>query len=193
MRIPVSEHTSRPWRIHELTPDFRVEDVWALPDVGGVDAVPLLVEMLASYDPSHSSSFAVRNLFALRWKLGGLLHLDGPDSGVGTRVATLRDRLPADLRAAPGPVFDGVPFTSLYLLEDEWAAETANQTMHGVLHIGRVPANGGGFRAQMAILVKPNRLLGEAYMALIKPFRYVLVYPPLLHEIGRAWRAARTT
>ena len=27
MRLPNSAHTSRPWRIHELTPDFRLEDV----------------------------------------------------------------------------------------------------------------------------------------------------------------------
>jgi hypothetical protein len=28
MRLPNSAHTSRPWRIHELTRDFRLEDVW---------------------------------------------------------------------------------------------------------------------------------------------------------------------
>jgi hypothetical protein len=39
----------------------------------------------------------------------------------------------------------------------------------------------------MAVLVKPNGVLGEAYMAFIKPFRYLLVYPPLLNEIGREW------
>jgi hypothetical protein len=31
MRLPDTAHTSRPWRIHELTGDFRLEDVWALP------------------------------------------------------------------------------------------------------------------------------------------------------------------
>jgi hypothetical protein len=31
MRLPNSVHTSRPWRIHELTRDFRLEDVWELP------------------------------------------------------------------------------------------------------------------------------------------------------------------
>ena len=35
MRLPRSAHTARPWRIHELAPDFRVEDVWALPARGG--------------------------------------------------------------------------------------------------------------------------------------------------------------
>lgn len=35
MKLPRSAHASRPWRIHDLTRDFRVEDVWALPTPGG--------------------------------------------------------------------------------------------------------------------------------------------------------------
>jgi len=67
----------------------------------------------------------VRALFAIRWKLGQLLGWDAPDAGLGSRVPTLRDRLPMDLRDAPsGPDFDALPFTSLYLLDDEWAAES---------------------------------------------------------------------
>src|SRR5436305_8743853 len=186
MRRPESAHTSRPWRIHELAPEFRLEDVWGLSAPGGTERFPEAVELIASFDPSRSSSPAVRGLFALRWKLGELFGWDRPDTGAGASVPTLRDRLPPDLRDAPGPEFEALPFTSLYLLEDEWAAEAANQTMHGVMHLGRVSAEGGGFRVQIAVLVKPNGLLGETYMALIKPFRYLLVYPPLLHEIGRA-------
>jgi hypothetical protein len=60
--------------------------------------------------------------------------------------------------------------------------------MHGVIHIGWVPDGTGGFRGQMAILVKPNGLLGTAYMAAIKPFRYLIVYPALLRQWERAWR-----
>lgn len=40
----------------------------------------------------------------------------------------------------------------------------------------------------MAVLVKPNGLLGKAYMAAIKPFRYLIVYPALVRMIGREWR-----
>jgi hypothetical protein len=40
MRLPDAAHTSRPWRIHELTPDFRIEDVWALPTPGGPGDFP---------------------------------------------------------------------------------------------------------------------------------------------------------
>src|SRR5918995_1857264 len=96
MRLPNTAHTSRPWRIHELTPDFRLEDVWA--------------------------------------------------------------------------------------------AEIVNRTVHGVMHIGWVPNQTGGYRGEMAVYVKPNGLLGACYMAAIRPFRHLIVYPPLMRQIDRDWR-----
>jgi hypothetical protein len=99
--------------------------------------------------------------------------------------------LPEDLRDAPsGPDSDGFRFTPLYLTDDEWAVEIANQTVHGVLHLGWVPDVAGGYRGQMAVLVKPNGLLGSAYMAAIMPFRYLIVYPAMLRQIGRTWQAS---
>jgi Protein of unknown function (DUF2867) len=86
-----------------------------------------------------------------------------------------------------GPDFDALPFTSLYLLDNEWAAEIVNRTVHGVMHIGWVPDGTGGHRGEMAVYVKPDGLLGTAYMAAIAPFRHRIVYPPMLREIGRAW------
>ena len=59
--------------------------------------------------------------------------------------------------------------------------------MHGVIHLGWVPDEVGGYRGQMAVLVKTNGLFGDAYMAAIKPFRYLLVYPSMLRAIGAAW------
>jgi hypothetical protein len=190
MRLPESAHTARPWRIHELAPDFRLEDVWALPTPSTrPEDFRRAVERFAGSDPSQSSSSVVRGLFALRWKLGELLGWDAPKAGVGARVPTLRDRLPDDLREAPGPKFETLPFRSLYLLEDEWAAETANQTVHGVLHLGWVSDGAGGYRGQMAVLVKPNGFFGDAYMAAIKPFRHLLVYPQMIRDIEREWAA----
>ena len=190
MRLPNSAHISRPWRIHELTQDFRLEDVWALPTPGGADDFPRLVHMMASGDPAEDSSRLAGAVWALRWKMGELLGWDAPDTGLGSRVRPLRDRLPEDLRDAPsGPDFPALPFTPLYLLDDEFAAEIANQTMHGVLHLGWVPDGTGGYHGQMAVIVKPNGLLGNAYMAAIAPFRHLFVYPLMLRQIGRDWRA----
>src|SRR5918993_912224 len=121
MRLPNTAHTSRPWRIHELTRDFRLEDVWALPTPGGPDDFPRVVQGfpqlargLDAADPSPGFSRVARALWAIRWKLGALLGWDRPDRGLGSRVPTLRDRLPADLRETPsGPDLDR--FASLYL------------------------------------------------------------------------------
>ena len=194
MRLPATAHTSRPWRIHEIAADFTLEDVWALPTPGGPDELDRLVRQFARGNDARDSSPAQRFLFAARRKLGELFGWDKPDEGVGNRVATLRDRLPADLREGPrGPAFRSAPFTSVYQTHDEWAAEMANKTVQAVLHIGWVPDGSGGYRGQMAVLVKPNGLFGTLYMAAIKPFRYLAVYPAPIRSIGAEWESDSPT
>jgi hypothetical protein len=186
-RLSESEHRSRPWRIHEIAPDFQLEDVWALPTPGGPDDFPRLVAMATRLDPSRGESRVARALLALREGIGGLLGWDRDASGLDSRVDRLRDRLPDDLRSRPLPQTGALPFEPVYMTDDELALELANQTVHGVLHLGWVPDGEGGWRGQMAILVKPNGLLGRAYMLAITPFRHTIVYPALLRDFGRAW------
>jgi hypothetical protein len=52
-----------------------------------------------------------------------------------------------------------------------------------VLHLGWV-RDGAGHHGQMAVLVKPNGLVGSAYMAAITPFRHLIVYPRMMEQIG---------
>jgi Protein of unknown function (DUF2867) len=54
--------------------------------------------------------------------------------------------------------------------------------------LGWVADGAGGFRGQMAVYVKPNGLLGNGYMAAIRPFRHLVVYPPMVRQIAPAWR-----
>ncbi len=161
--------------------------MWALPTPGGPDDFPRLVQVMAASDPAKGSSRVARALWALRWKLGEWFGWDDPDAGIGTRVPTLRDRLPDDLRETAAADIT-LPFSTVYRLEDEWVAEIANRTVHGVVHVGWV-ADGAGYRGEMAVYVKPNGRLGKAYMAAIMPFRHRLVYPPMLRDIARAWQA----
>ena len=173
-------------RIHEIVPDFTLDGVWELPTPGGPGDFPRLVELMASLDPTKRSPLVVRALFAVRMKLGERFGWDNQAPGGDT--TTLRDRLPADLRGGPsGPTFV-LPFTPLFLLDDEYAAEIANKTMHGVLHLSWVPDSDGGHHGRMSVYVKPNGRLGGVYMAAIKPFRR-LIYPQLMRRIEREWRA----
>src|SRR6266568_4317508 len=90
---------------------------------------------------------------------GELLGWDGPDAGPGSRVPTLRDRLPADLREAPsGPDFAALPFTSLYLTSDEWAAEIVKPDRSR----GHAPRLGSGWDRR---LPRPDGRPGQAKRA----------------------------
>lgn len=168
---------------------MRVYDVWALPTPGGPCDFQLLVRQFLDSSPSANLPPLVRALFAIRWRLGEWLGWDGPDVSVGSRVASLRERLDDELRALPAPDPQEMPFTTVYLTDNEWAAELANKTVHCVLHLSWVPDPGlpGGFRGQMAVLVKPSGWWGRIYMAAIAPFRHFLVYPALMRGIGARW------
>lgn len=191
-RLPNATHTARPWRIHDLVPDYRLEDVWALPTPGGPDDFHYLVEGFASGATGDSPSRAARLLWAIRWKLGEVFGWDDEDERSAATRPTLRDRLPADLEAAPrGPEFATLPFTPVYLLPNEFAAGVANRTVEGIMHLGWVPDGSGGYRGEMAVYVKPKGLFGAAYMAAIKPFRYFVVYPPMMRHIARTWDAGK--
>jgi Protein of unknown function (DUF2867) len=181
-----TDHTSQPWRIHTIAKDFRLLDVWALPTPGGRDDFPKLVQLMAGFDPAETSA-VVRGLFAIRWTLGRLFGVDRPETGLGKRVRTLNDRVPDEL-ADTATCFDAHLFTPLYVADDEFALEIANQTVHGVMHVGWVADGFGGYRGQMAVLVRPNGALGAAYLAAIAPFRHLIVYPMMMRDIGRAWR-----
>jgi len=65
-RRPTTAHVSRPWRVHEFTEDFDLEDVWAQPTPGGPDDLARLVRQFTG---PGEEPLVLRVLFALRWKL----------------------------------------------------------------------------------------------------------------------------
>jgi hypothetical protein len=204
MRLPNAAHESRPWRIREIVPDFTLEDAWALPAHGGAGDFPTLLDSVLAADPANSESLPARLLWRVRDRLGswfGLGRISVPsDSGrddgggklpiPGTDETSLADRLPADLRNTAAEIdFGSTPLVPLYLIDTEFAAELSNRTVHGVMHLAWVNQGEGRYQGQMAVYVKPRGPFGKGYLAVIKPFRYWIVYPALLRQIERAWSA----
>jgi hypothetical protein len=203
MRLPNAAHESGPWRIRAIVPDFTLEDVWTLPAVnGGIEDFQTAIEMAVSFDPANAESLPTRVLWGVRDRLGswfGLGRISAPiDSGwddaagklpiPGKNETSLTDRLPDDLRNTAADLhFDSLPFAPLYRTDFEFAAELSNQTVHGVMHLSWVDQGEDRYQGQMAVYVKPRGPFGKGYMALIKPFRYWIVYPALMRQIERAW------
>lgn len=200
MRVPNQTQQSQPWRIHEVVPDFTLEDVWVHPEVSGTaDDFASVLELFTTGDPAHSAGLPTRILWGARDLLGRWFDLggisdphDGAEPGLpipGSTEASLAERLPADLVGTADDVrFDRLPFVPLYLLADEFAAEISNKTVHGVMHLTWVDEGDGRYHGQMAVYVKPRGRFGRAYMAFIKPFRYLIVYPALERQLARGWQ-----
>lgn len=188
-RLDPVAHGDLPWRVHEITGDFDLEDVWRYPIVGGRDDFAQVVSVLTQAPIVERSGPVFRTLWAARWALGRLLRWDRAELDVGTAVPSIRARLPADLRDVPtGPQMGDTPMRSVYLLPDEFVTELANSTCHAVMHLGWTPIGAERWALQMAVLVKPRGRFGAAYMAAIAPIRHVIVYPRMLATCGRIWQ-----
>jgi hypothetical protein len=191
-RLPRTAHRALSWRIHEIAPDFEIEDVWSYraPGAGPDDFGAMLAAIRAAGGPGSSSRLS-HALFALRWRLGKLFGWDNERGGLGSRVSSLRDRLPEDLRGTAETDPPGSPFTSLYRLPREAAREIANGTVHAVMHLGWAEGD-DGWELRMAVLVRPNGWFGRMYLAAILPFRLLIVYPAMTRQWEGAWRTRMT-
>jgi Protein of unknown function (DUF2867) len=193
MRLPKAEHEAHPWVIAQIAPEFELIDAWALPAQGGPNDFDALLKIMASLDGANAESAVTRALFRVRYQLGAWLGWDDAARKLpipGCTETTLSQRLSADLRGiATGPDLSSTSFTPLYRTGDEWAAELSNGTVHAVLHVAWVDQGEDQYRGQMGVYVKPRGRSGATYMALIRPFRHLVVYPALMRQIGRAWQA----
>jgi Protein of unknown function (DUF2867) len=183
------------WRLQALAPDFKQEDVWPLPVEGDAADFGRLVKIMTSGgDPLVSGPLPARLLWQARDRLGALLGIGrvsapADDSTECSADASLSRRLPADLRGSVTDVhFESVPFVPIYRTSDEFAAELMNSSVHAVMHLAWVRQDNGRFAGFMGVYVKPNGPLGRAYMAFIRPFRHLIVYPTLIDRIEKSWQ-----
>lgn len=187
-RLSHAAHTSEPWRIHELAPDFEIEDVWRVitPGAGADDFLPALKVILQEGGRPTGEGPAARFLFALRWKLGTWFGWDRPDQGLGswsTSLAELIAEVPEPLVTSRG----SSPFSPVYRMSHEAASEMGNATVHGVMHFGWVPGDGGDYELRVTVLTKPHGKAGRLYMLLITPFRLLFVWPPMISAWEKRW------
>jgi hypothetical protein len=196
VRLPNAAHEAHPWVIAQIASDFRLLDVWGLPAQGGPGEFATLVEIMASLDPANGDSRATRALFSLRYRLGAWFGWDDATSKLpvpGSAETSLSARVPEHLRdtTTRSVVVSSTTFIPLYRTDDEWAAELSNRTVHAVVHLAWIDQGEDVYRGQMGVYVKTRGKLGASYMALIGPFRHLIVYPALMRQIKRAWETRR--
>ena len=198
MRLSNAVYLAHPWRITAVAPDFKLLDAWDLPVEGSRDDFDVFLQVMRTLDLRQSASGLVRALFWLRDRMGRLFRWnDGGWDGrtvklpiPGCTETTLRVRLPEDLKqSVPAPEVSAAKFRALYHTSSECAEELSNATVHAIKHLVWIDQGGGLYRGQMGVFVKPRGRFGSFYLALIGPFRRLLVYPAGVRLIGNAWAA----
>jgi hypothetical protein len=191
-RIDPAEHLAAPLRVHGLASDFELLDVWEYP----IRARPphdlpyflafarrVQTEMVAGRGPAAW-------LFRLRAAMGRAFGWDDKPEPLpipGCEETTLRARLdPADVAEPP----DAMGFALVYELPNEALHEISNSTVHALMHIAWVDKGDGTHAPRMAVYVKPRGWLGRLYMAIISPFRHLVVYPAMMRTLSTAWSTA---
>lgn len=186
MRIDPAEFRALNLRVNALLHDVPLEDAWSIPLSGGGDGRTIQDVRALMAEGRGNAPAAVKALFALRHYVGNLLGWD--DRAAVREGASFADRLTVEDRAAsldtPGTAHGS--FNILYRFEHEQLAEIRNATVlaFSSLSIRPVP---GGYLLYLGVFVQPVHRFTRLYMALIAPFRRVIVYPALIRQVQSAW------
>jgi hypothetical protein len=177
-------------RAHELLADVPLHDVWMveLPG-GGLNRTLSDARAFMSAENLMSLNPVVRALFQLRAWLGRVFRWDSPTRTPSAQsfIHRLSDEDRKQSFVEPGSS-DG-PFTVIYVRPFEAVSEIRNATVHAFSVLAFEQCS-GGYRLFWAIYVAPVSRLTALYMALIDPFRRVLIYPAVLRHVHQSWRAA---
>lgn len=178
---------------HRLLAGVPLHDVWRVDLPGGGPGRSLAdVRSLLAFESVARTNPAVRFLFRLRGWLGTLFRWDAAGSEPAAADArSFLARVPDSLRrrSDPEPGSQDGPFTLLYALEREAVSEVRNATVHAFSVLALEPG-AEGYRLHWAIYVAPVGRFTGLYMALIDPFRRLLIYPAVLRHLRRAWASA---
>ena len=187
MRVTPADFQKLNLRCHALLSDVPLHDVWAIPlDGGGPGRSMRDARAILFGDRRPSSNFAVRGLFALRWALGRAFGWDDErhDPPGMSYVHRLAEADRSQSEVPPG-TREG-RFRVLYVVGDEALSELRNAIVHAFLALALTPS-AAGYTLYLAVYVKPVSRFSTLYMALIDPFRRLVVYPALGRHAQQRW------
>jgi hypothetical protein len=97
------------------------------------------------------------------------------------------ERMKPEDRQPVRPPDSRFPFQLVYDRERERLLEFSNGSLHGLLHLSWACKSGTLHAPRMAVYVKPRGCFGRLYLALIYPFRLLVVYPAIMRASQRRW------
>jgi hypothetical protein len=188
-QISTQEFERLPLRVHDFLAGVPLHDVWAI-DLPRTRSGITLDEFVRTANTRLCAlSPAARALLKIRLFIGRLLGWDREPAA--TARETFATRLTdADLSKSlvPAGTREGL-FRVVYRFENEQLLELINRTAHAAA-LSALVETADAYRFYFGVYVRSVGRFTPVYMALIDPFRKLLVYPSLLRTVRASWNQA---
>ena len=185
-RISTQEFERLPLRAHDFLAGVPLHDVWAIDLPRKRSGITLDEFLRAAGGLPFTPSPVVRALLSVRFFVGRLLRWDRePDAPVRATFATRLTTADRAKSLAPAGAREG-PFRVVYRFENEQLLELINRTAHAAA-LSALVETPQAYRFYFGVYVRHVGRLTPAYMAVIDPFRKLIVYPSLLRSVRATW------
>jgi len=184
-QISRQEFELLPLRVHSPLAGVPLHDVWVIDLPHARCGITLDGFLRKANARQCTTSPTVRTLLNIRLFVGGLLGLDREPGNAWESFAA---RLIADDRSKsllPPGTHEGL-FRVVYRFENEQLVEIVNRTVHAAALSALIETK-NRYCFYFAVYVRKVSRFTPVYMAVIDPFRKLLVYPSILRSVRSNW------
>jgi hypothetical protein len=185
-QISTEEFERLPLRVHAFLAGVPLHDVWAIDLPRTRPGITLDEFLRTARTCRFTLSPVARALLNIRLFVGRLLGWDREPSATACETFTTRlttaDR---SMSLAPAGTREGL-FRVVYRFENEQLLELINRTAHAAA-LSALVETAYHYRFYFGVYVRSVGRFTPVYMALIDPFRKLVVYPSLLRNVRASW------
>jgi hypothetical protein len=188
-QISTQEFERLPLRVHDFLAGVPLHDVWAI-DLPRTRSGITLDEFVRTASTRLCAlSPVTRALLNIRLFVGRLLGWDRePAATARETFATRLTDADVSKSLVPAGTREGL-FRVVYRFENEQLLELINRTAHAAA-LSALVETVDAYRFYFGVYVRSVGRFTPVYMALIDPFRKLLVYPSLLRTVRASWNQA---
>ena len=185
-QISAQEFERLPLRVHDFLAGVPLHDVWAIDLPRTRSGITLDEFLRATSACLPTPSPIVRALLKVRFFVGRLLGWDREPAAPAWEPFTTRlttaDRSKSLVLAGTREGH----FRVVYRFENEQLLELINRTAHAAA-LSALVETANAYRFYFGVYVRSVSRFTPIYMALIDPFRKLVVYPSLLRSVRAKW------
>ena len=185
-QISTQEFERLPLRVHDFLTGVPLHDVWVVDLPRACSGITLDEFLRTGSACPFTAPPLVRALLNIRLFVGRLLGWDRePDATAWETFATRMTSADRSRSLAPAGTREGL-FRVVYRFENEQLLELINRTAHAAA-LSALVETANAYRFYFGVYVRSVSRFTLIYMALIDPFRKLVVYPSLLRTVRAKW------